>query len=57
MSGATNRTAAVTDRDLFYEGERLQSANCPPEPKIAEATLDLSKVVFNTEAHPIRRTW
>jgi ER degradation enhancer, mannosidase alpha-like 2 len=20
-------------------------------------TLDLSKVVFNTEAHPIRRTW
>ena len=22
-----------------------------------EKTLDLKKVVFNTEAHPIRRTW
>ncbi len=22
-----------------------------------EKTLDLDKVVFNTEAHPLRRTW
>jgi len=35
MKGTTNRTAVTADEDLFYEGMRLEPADCPPEPKIA----------------------
>jgi len=34
MSGATNRATATTDQELFYEGMRLEPADCPPEPKL-----------------------
>ncbi|HET8637933.1 MAG TPA: glycogen debranching N-terminal domain-containing protein [Acidobacteriaceae bacterium] len=34
MKGTTNRTT-TPDEDLFYEGMRLEPADCPPEPKIA----------------------
>jgi ER degradation enhancer, mannosidase alpha-like 2 len=36
---------------LFETLKYLFLVYAPPE------TLDLSMVVFNTEAHPIRRTW
>jgi ER degradation enhancer, mannosidase alpha-like 2 len=40
--------------ESFFLAETLKYAYllfAPPE------TLDFSQVVFNTEAHPLRRTW
>jgi mannosidase alpha-like ER degradation enhancer 2 len=48
-------TRQQTDRmESFFLAETLKYAYllfAPPE------TLDLQAVVFNTEAHPLRRTW
>jgi mannosidase alpha-like ER degradation enhancer 2 len=48
-------TKEKTDRmESFFLAETLKYLYllfAPPE------TLDLDKVVFNTEAHPIRKTW
>ena len=54
---ALSNVASKTKKDemeSFFFAETLKYLYllyAPPE------TLDLSKVVFNTEAHPIRRTW
>jgi len=42
------------DMESFFLAETLKYLYllyAPPE------TLDLSKVIFNTEAHPIKKTW
>ena len=40
--------------ESFFLAETLKYLYLLYAPK---TTLDLNKVVFNTEAHPLRRTW
>jgi len=42
------------DMESFFLAETLKYLYLLYAPR---STLDLHKVVFNTEAHPIRRTW
>jgi hypothetical protein len=42
------------DMESFFLAETLKYLYLLYAPK---STLDLGKVVFNTEAHPIQRTW
>jgi hypothetical protein len=42
------------DMESFFLAETLKYLYLLYAPK---ATLDLHQVVFNTEAHPMRRTW
>jgi hypothetical protein len=53
LSNVANKTKK-DEMESFFFAETLKYLfllYAPPD------TIDLSKVVFNTEAHPIRRTW